>query len=272
MKPTLLTTALLFALTPMQAASLSTTDTSNYDGSYFTPPNIFTGVLGHSSIRFENGFDITLISTPRAAYGSISLFLAANSGIDGVDYSRPTSDGIPKYFMHQVMASGTAAFSDALTLFTGGINSGTVAFTLWFPGYWVLSGEVAEANGSFTAGSKTALGNRGNPIHQTLITTFALGQAIPISAFLSGYAIDAVPNLRAYGSGGISAGVGIESIQVFDEAGNPLSGYSYSSESNAPYPFLGGTAVELPEPGSFALMGIGAMMLCRWRVVKKASI
>jgi hypothetical protein len=275
---TLFTTAMLFALTPLTAASLSTTDTSNWNGYYRNDPlTAGTSVSGTTSVCFNgcwgtHSTNIGIVSRASAQYGSLGISVDANSGSsDAMGNFRPSDGYFPRYELNQVKAFGTADFIDALTLFTGGIGTGNITFHIDFPGYIPIGNDPFSATGRFTAGGITAM-RQGyvGVLFQTITIPFTDGISIPISGFLSAGAYDYAPNDISRGSAGGNPAVIVRSIQVFDPGGTQLNSYRYGAESNASYPFVGGTAVEIPEPGSFTLMGIGAMMVCRWRVVKKS--
>ncbi|MCU1275035.1 MAG: hypothetical protein JWO48_2466 [Bryobacterales bacterium] len=258
MKPLTLLSILCTSLT---AASLTTTNTSNWSGNQVLGPGSAIPISGTGSASLGSGFSILIQSNESAQYGDISVSVNANSGMANPGYtdSTPFNQGpYPRYQLSHVEASGSAAFADKITLFTSGIGSGTIAFSLAFPGYG--SPDVASASGSFTAGSQTA--NSGVTF-QTLTIPFTLGQAIPISAFVSGTALDSVPNDNGVGAGSIGPVVAVQSIKVFGPGGTELSGYQYGTESAASYPFVGGTAV--PEPGSFALIALALTLLALMR-------
>jgi hypothetical protein len=258
MKPLILLSVLCTSLT---AASLTTTNTSNWSGNQVFGPGSVVPISGTGSTNLGSGFSIFIQSNESAQYGNISVSVNANSGMGNPGYTgtTPFNQGpYPRYQLSHVEASGSASFADKITLFTSGIGSGTIAFSLAFPGYG--SPDMASASGSFTAGSQTA--NSG-VIFQTLTIPFTLGQAIPISAFVSGTALDSVPNDSNFGASSIGPVVAVQSIQVFGPGGTQLSGYGYGTESAASYPFVGGTAV--PEPGSFALIALALTLLALFR-------
>jgi hypothetical protein len=255
MKPLILTTAMLFVLTPMQSASLTTTDTSKWYG---------PGGSGTSSLtRFSPYASVEIQSNESAQYGSVFVNVNTFSGI--LD---PTLVFGPQGYFSHVEASGTAGFTDALTLFpAGGVSTGTLAFNLEMPGF--RSPDITtSASGRFTAGSNTVIkgSSSGFFIYYTLTTPFTSGQAIPISAFVQAWAADLQPNDLQYGGGQIGGLIAVRSIQVFDPAGSQLTGYSYTTESDATYPLLGGTLdpsgggvgnpVTIPEPSYLLLLGM----------------
>jgi hypothetical protein len=252
--------------TTLTAASLTTTDSSYWSGNY--NPNNATSVIpvggtGPTNIFLTNPYlSVRIQSVETARYGDVSVFVYAGG---------ETTTGIsPSYELTRVEASGTAAFSDAITLFTGAIDSGTIAFNLAFPGFGVQNGDIAGATGHFDAGAASAIKQtRLGSFFQTLIIPFTSGALIPIGAFVRADATAVQPNGHSGHSSSTGPEILIQSIQVFDTGGSQLSGYRYTTQSDSTYAFVGGTAdpigsavgtpVATPEPGSLGLIAIALM-------------
>ena len=97
---------------------------------------------------------------------------------------------------------------------------------------------------------------------QEFLLDFVPGIAIPLrmSASGGGYGISYRPDQTNYGYGGAE----IQSMRVIDANGAEVHGYRYRSATGLAYDqFVRGAQV--PEPGTFALMGFGAMSLVVWR-------
>lgn len=154
----------------------------------------------------------------------------------------------------------TATLADSLFINAPG-GSGTVLFN-----YRVGLGGDLNTGGTLKFLNKTyqTETNQLSPDSQTL--AFSNGVAIPLSLSLNfgGAALAGIGAGPAFSDQASNVNFALTSIVVFDNGGNPIGNFRYSSASGFDYSLAGGTF--MPEPATPMLIGLG--MLGFWTLRK----
>jgi hypothetical protein len=204
-----------------------------------------------------------IVASASAAYASISVEARGNTGElqwrVGSCCTMGRLDDNPQ-------SSASASFQDTITIL-GGVGSGTLE-AIGSLGFFVQpdDGPRGITDLSFGVGTAGQFLNFAAGDHSAsfdLLTPFAFGVPFNISGNASASAGDYQPNDPNVGAEYARSSVSFSSLLVFDANGQPLSGYTYSSASEARYPLQAGTFVPEPKTGQMALLALACISCIR---------
>ena len=218
---------------------------------------IYTRVGGGSARSGENINATSFVGADSAIFDERSAEASAQAsyGRVGVEAYSNCVFSLGLYCNGRVNA--TAEFSDALTFRFSGYIEAQVYF---------FSGNLdGESTGALTIGTQSAQWFGGRPPFpanpRTLRSPFTAGIPLTLFGHMDAFACQDGGYLCWNGSSYGQASGSFRQFAVFDLNNNPVSNFSYVTESRSPYNIAGGTNASVPEPATFVAAGVMLLAL-----------
>jgi hypothetical protein len=211
--------------------------------SFSGPISFNNGTFLYSGPGFYN-------ASADASYGNVTANANAGCGGDEVGNTGDICNGF-----------AMAGFLDSITILNGSSGILSVTFSLTsapFADYGFASSEFSIGSTAAEILGLQALSGCSNSSTCTIQQNFTAGVAVPFGADVEAIA----QNPPVPGTESDFASAQLLSIDVLSSAGQPITGFEYTTASQTPYAVNGGTFVA-PEPAVAALVAFGfALFLC----------